>query len=108
MSTIIGATSEPDLKQQLKAAKDAYQELLIGARLDIAEFALQAFLLATFAKAELNALRDLMITGEEITEESFMRANIKAIQTATATIQGQVSTPILASAAEVDAVRRRR
>lgn len=107
MSTIIGATSEPDLKQQLKAAKNAYQDLIMGAQIDPAEILLQAFLLANFAKAELNALRSVLLKGEAYTEETLLQANIDAVHTITKTIQGQISTPVLANAAEIAAIRRR-
>lgn len=120
-------TSEPqppDLQQQLKDAKNAYQEVIMGGGLDIAELALQGFLLASFLKAELNALRNilLIIADNEraaagyvqysppvvLTEDTVTRASIDAVKTATATILGQVSTPVLANAAEIAAVRNRR
>jgi hypothetical protein len=114
---LIGAGNEPDLNQQLKDAKNAYQEVIMGGGLDIAELALQGFLLASFAKAELNALRTTLLRVADndnpfndvtaLTEDAITRASIEAIKTATATILGQVSTPVLANAAEIAAVKRR-
>lgn len=109
MAIIIGNGDEPDLKQQIKDAKDALQEVIMGGGLDVGELALQGFLLATFAKAELNALKSVITVDAYagVTADALDRATIAAIETAKQTLLGQISKPVLANAAEIAAVRRR-